>query len=253
MQHIFNLNDPEIKHLKNGEFAIPLLNYELIPEVIGGEKSIKTMAKDMQENGQYDLILEVNEKINSTLNTSNVFNLIKDEYKLFKIKPTPEKAEKIFHLIQLWGGQAGRMFYFKNTKLDKELYLESVNIFLDSNNLEEILIQLKKLINNTPEFNISFATKHVSIWQGLEITSKLKLSIYDNVMASNIMGRFYKNKNGALVGKTYNDFKYLKIFWEKMNLVSKELNVSTLSIERNLFNFFRGGTPDSWPRFKYEN
>lgn len=239
----------KIKSLKEGQFSIPNLDFTKLPEISDGEGTVKRMATNMTNYGYKELINEVKERTHNRLNPNTIFSILREEHEQFKLNPNSNHSEKIFHLIQLWGGNEARTFYFKGTQLNKKLYFDSIEIFIKSENISEIITQLKLLISGTKYFNISFATKHINLWQELNSDSKLRLPIYDNIMAINVLGRYSINKkNGKVNGFTQNDYKSLEQFWRNIVALSIKLNVPTTSIERNLFNFFRNLNREVWPR-----
>jgi hypothetical protein len=245
---ILNLNDPAIKELLPGQFAIPNLDWnEEIPFVIGGNDSIKAMTTNMYKHGHSLLINKIKVEIGDQLNTENLSNLIEKRINEYYKINSNELLLEIFHLIQLWGGKAGRQFYFKKTKIKIEYYKRFVETVISTRNIEHIINQTKIFIQSTSNINIAFITKHVSFWQRCTPSALIQLPIYDSIIAKNIMGKYVKNKN-SINGYTYNDFKHLHIYWQEMLGVSINLGIPMNNIERQTFNFFRNGTPDSWPR-----
>ena len=239
----------KIKSLKEGQFSIPNLDFTKLPDISDGEGTVKRMATNMTNYGYKELINEVKERTQNSLNPNTIFSILREEHEQFKLNPNSTHSEKIFHLIQLWGGNEARMFYIKGTQLNKKLYFESIDVFIKSKSISEIISQLNILIDGTKYFNISFATKHINLWQELNSDSKLRLPIYDNIMAINVMGKFTLNKkNGKINGYNHNDYKSLEQFWRNFVALSEKLNVPTTNIERNLFNFFRNLDKDVWPR-----
>jgi hypothetical protein len=239
----------KIKSLKEGQFSIPNLDFTKLPDISDGEGTVKRMATNMTNYGYKELINEVKERTQNSLNPNTIFSILREEHEQFKLNPNSTHSEKIFHLIQLWGGNEARMFYIKGTQLNKKLYFESIDVFTKSKSISEIISQLNLLIDGTKYFNISFATKHINLWQELNSDSKLRLPIYDNIMAINVMGKFTLNKkNGKINGYTHNDYKSLEQFWRNFVALSEKLNVPTTNIERNLFNFFRNLDKKVWPR-----
>ncbi len=247
MCKMFELYDPRISMLKNGEFAIPVLKWDLDTVLLVGEAgSINKMATHLINSGRSQLINEVKIKIGKTLPAEQLLLLIKDEIE--SINHTGH-YDKIFDLIQLWGGVAARQFYINGFNIDVKKYSHFVSTIISTESIDEVVQATQLLINDTSRFNIAFATKHVSIWQRFSRNSRLILPIYDSIMALNIMGRYTKNKyNGKVTGFVSNDYKNLKKYWLEMKFISEKLNVPINNIERQLFNFFRGGTPASWPR-----
>jgi len=247
MNKIFELNDPKIADLKKGEFAIPALKWDVDSVLLVGETgSINAMATHLINSGRSKLITEVKNKIGEELPAEKLFLLIKDE--IARIDETG-MFEKVFHLIQLWGGKAARQFYIHGCNIDVKNYSNFVSQVINAKSIDEVEKATRSLIKVTSRFNIAFATKHVSIWQRFSKNSVLTLPIYDSIMALNIMGRYTKSKkNGKITGFASNDYHNLNKYWLEMKLISEELQIPINNIERQLFNFFRSGTPASWPR-----
>jgi hypothetical protein len=244
---IFDLNDDEISKLAKGDFAIPNLNWNSeITLLIGGSDSIKGMATNMERNGYENQIRNLKNEIGSDLDAEIISKKIKDEINEFE-NNSKDNIIDIFHLIQLWGGRSARQFYLKKCQINKIFYTDFVEVITKTDDIQKIILATEKLVIATSQFNVSFITKHVSFWQKYSKNSRIKLPIYDNIIALNIMGRFNTVK-GKLIGHTYNDFKFLEKYWIGMVEVSKELNVPINNIERQIFNFFRSGTSKSWPR-----
>lgn len=238
------INDIEkINKLIKREFAIPNLNWEEEIPLLVGIGTIPQMITNMSNSGFKHIIDFANSKTTNNITSQTLEKLIKDEIEKYvkAINKEDELLEKIFHLIQLWGGNAGRMFYFRG-RVNFVNYKSFINLILKTNDPKEIITELRKIINSndSKHINIAFITKHVSLWQrfGTKLTNPLP--IYDSIIAKNVMGVVtFNNRNKNWEGFTNNDWKSLFIYWENMNSAASFLNVSTSQIERQVFNFFR--------------
>lgn len=236
--------------LNNGQFAIPELDWNTdMPNIISGESSVMAMKTNMANAGLNELMEYVDTRLGGNITPNSVARLVKESIKSFLQKGERDDLINSFHLIQLWGGRAGRMIYLQKVTIDFDKYENFVKVVTSSDDIDKCLNATREFIDATDRLNISFATKHVSLWQQYS-NSNLVLPIYDNIMALNIMGRYQLDKQKRKMGLTFNKFDDLKVFWENMIAVANHLNIDVEVIERTLFNFFRNGTPSSWKRFQ---
>lgn len=252
-EFIIDLNNEErIKQLNTKEFAIPRLNWEVEIPLLIGQNTLDSMATNMRNKNCHDIISYANEKLQNNISIDGLENLIQQEIKYYlDLDNENKKNEKIiiiFHLIQLWGGNAGRMFYFMNMPINFYEYKELILFSLNENEPEKVLIELKKFIKSKKNnyINIAFMTKHISLWQRFGTNFKNPLPIYDSIIAKNIMGIVtFDKKRKKWNGFTNNDWSSLLIYWKQMQEISKYLNVTTCQIERQIFNHFRN---QDWTR-----
>ena len=103
----------------------------------------------MSNSGFKHIIDFVNIKTTNNITSLTLEKLIKDEIEKYVNAKNKEDEllEKIFHLIQLWGGNAGRMFYFSG-KVNFVKYKSLINLVLETNDPELIISELKKIINS---------------------------------------------------------------------------------------------------------
>ncbi len=232
-----NLN--EIANLQRGQFAYPLLNWNVeIPNLENANKTIKSIATNMSNRG-FDEIIQFALLNNENLNPELLENLIQEQILVFLANPANVILTEIFHLIQLWGGNSGRMFYFKGANIHLDSYSNLINCILQTQEIDNILQLLKTTISNSSHINIAFFTKHIAFWQRFGTTFSYPLPIYDSIMAKNLIGIVQRDKKGRYVGFTNNDFKHLKIYWENMIEISNQNNISSIVVERQIFNHFR--------------
>lgn len=241
---IFNLKNEinEVEKLKKRQFAIPKLDWENKVPFLVGKNTLAQMITNMSKYGFENIIKSVRKKINEEITVSSIELLIEKEIKNYLENQSTEKLIFIFHLIQIWGGNTGRMFYFKGAKVDFIEYKNLITSVLKFSSPTEIISELKNFVNskNTKYLNIAFATKHISLWQRFGTEFKNPLPIYDSIIAKNIMGVVTHNrKKNSWSGFTNNDWISLELYWENMINVSQMENTSTATIERQIFNFFR--------------
>ena len=139
----------KINKLIKREFAIPNLNWEEEIPLLVGIGTIPQMITNMSNSGFKHIIDFVNIKTTNNITSLTLEKLIKDEIEKYVNAKNKEDEllEKIFHLIQLWGGNAGRMFYFSG-KVNFVEYKSLINLVLKSNDPELIISELKKIINS---------------------------------------------------------------------------------------------------------
>lgn len=161
------------------------------------------------------------------------------------------KLEEIFHLIQTWGGSAGRGIYLfgndPNTEKErkdlwkdkweseiKKPYKDLVNKCLtikdmpieNINDITEDII--KTLADAVIEFskvkhiNIAFITKHTRFWLEPKLGDNV-LPIYDSIMAVWVM-----RKNGP-------ELRHLEEYWKVMISKAKSLGIGLVPLERHIF------------------
>lgn len=143
-----------------------------------------------------------------------------------------EGLEEIFHLIQIWGGSAGRGIYvfdggFKWENIATH-YQRLVNVCLDTNDIDESSIN--KMVEAVNEFNrfvknlnVAFITKHTRYWlyRNLELNAP---PIYDSIMANYVMQRAI-------------DIKDLQEYWKVMIAKANQLGIRLVPLERQVFKY----------------
>ena len=242
---IFNTqSDVElIKKLRRGQFALPELDWEKEVQLLIGKNTLSQMMKSMSKHRFSYIIDYANNELKDNINLASLEHLINYEIKKYIQVKSIEKLSLIFHLIQLWGGNAARFFYFNQAPIDFTEYKNFINDILKFDNPKELVCSLKKLINSqkTKYFNIAFATKHISLWQRFGTSLKNPLPIYDSIMAKNVMGMCrWDKKTKKWKGDATNDWISLKTYWSNMLHVARTNKISTANIERQVFNYFRG-------------
>lgn len=225
MRIIDTINITDVTDLKRGEIAFPQLEFSGNPDldlnsttllaaysIISSRVEPRFLAGlDWDENGDIHwqnaqlkkLALEISELITG-----------------FSTNPSDDNLIRIFLLIQLWGGNAGRTIFVrgngwkKNFKVD--CYRESIGLIQRGKYVEALT-----LMNSMYGINTAFSTKHIHFW------SLASAPIYDSIIAEIVFGDLVKEKD-------------YQIYLNSMDALIAELGVSSISrstIERNLFNW----------------
>ena len=155
----------------------------------------------------------------------------------------PEKSvslERIFYLIQIWGGRAGRGLFIKQDfdwSVFSPAYTELVNVCrnienLDGNTCEVVFSAISSFIEKLREIEykgmgVAFITKHTRFWMHRNLPDDM-LPIYDSTFSNHIMHR----GNSATL-------RDLPIFWRGMLQKATIENISLTALERQLFNHFQ--------------
>jgi hypothetical protein len=232
----------KIKLLRSRQFAIPELDWKKEIQLLIGKNTLSEMITNMKNNEFSFIIDYVNNELKHNITLASLEQLIEKEVKIYVKDKSDDKLPLIFHLIQLWGGNAGRMFYFNGANIDDTEYKSFIKVVLNSCKSDELVEATKTIITSkkSKHFNIAFATKHVSLWQRFGTNLENPLPIYDSIIAKNIMGVVvFNKKTEKWDGFTNNDWISLKLYWDNMLKVAEENKISTINIERQIFNYFR--------------
>lgn len=153
--------------------------------------------------------------------------------KAFSKNPSDENLIRIFLLIQLWGGNAGRTIFVRgngwknNFKLD--CYRESIGLVQGGKYIEAL-----KLMNSMFGINTAFSTKHIHFW------SLAKAPIYDSIIAEIVFGDLVKEKDYQ---------RYLNAL-DVFIMEFGHMGVTRSRIERNLFNWANTVAGAEWRRIR---
>lgn len=251
---LINIDHSNLIHIKEGVFAIPDIKWDSeLVQVENGNSSVRKLLTNWENFGYGDHIVKLRNYINNpTIELSNPNNIEKYiiQPSIRQFRNNHYNLELIFHAIQLWGGNECRLFYQRKTQINFDVYENFVRTIIAAKNITEVLIVLKELIKATPNFNIAFATKHLSMWQHYTEESELELPIYDSVMSRCSMGK----------DKVHNQFIDLENYWngfiQDFNHIKIKYPTLTINgMERQLFNIFRNAgklgkqTNLNWVRF----
>lgn len=146
--------------------------------------------------------------------------------------------ERIFHLIEIWGGRMGRSFYLSHPFSWDDinpLYNGLINNFTSIQNLgNQTLVRAANAVGIFYEalheagykgMAVAFITKHTRFWMHRNMPNNM-LPIYDSTFSEHVMQR----------GRTAN-YRDLLPFWQAMVEKAQLENVSLTSLERQLFNY----------------
>ena len=173
----------------------------------------------------------VNEKLFSGLsNDDDLEKLIIDRIKSYN---PGEKLEEIFHLVQIWGGNAGRGIYVFDKRFNWEeiepFYQELVGACLSIkdinesslNIIEKAVCAFNKAVRN---LGVAFITKHTRYWlfRNLGLNA---LPIYDSIMAIWVMR------------KGMADIRDLLEYWKVMIAKANQLSIQLVPLERQIFKY----------------
>lgn len=145
-------------------------------------------------------------------------------------------TERIFHLIQAWGGSSGRGIYlFGDGFCWNDLrpkYEALVDICIKTKDTENesinILAQtVKDIEKDVKHFGVSFITKHVRFWLYRTLGEET-LPIYDSVMAREVMH------------KSAPSSQQLGDYWRVMVAKADRLGISLMALERQIFLYSLG-------------
>jgi hypothetical protein len=222
-----------------GHFAIPKLNYfQDIPELNRERYTIRAMITNLRNQGYAELINQILPFDFIQLSDQQLIEQI--EKSIVKQidaccnkginSITATELNTIFHLIQIWGGNTGRSFYFRsNGGLDRNFNIESYRnavVGILSGDVDKAIYFFKEL----RQINIAFASKHFSFWtrsfQGFKQQGTIQLPILDRLIFNLTYGK-----------SAQPDYRHYSKYLNSMYQASAELGISVLSIERQLFNF----------------
>ena len=141
---------------------------------------------------------------------------------------------RVFHLVQIWGGNSGRNIYVQGKglnweKVDKH-YKTLVDVCLSIEGYSDT--DFRKAFYAAVEFNknvknigFSFITKHIRFW-GYKNLKEWTFPPYDSVMSCNYMKQCY-------------DYRDIVFFWKKIFAEAKEKKLNVSEYERKLFNQYQ--------------
>lgn len=177
-----------------------------------------------------------NQFLNGINNMAELENCI---YDLIDHYHEDDPLERIFHLIQIWGGNTGRGIYIRQHFVWQEIepiyrhFVDVIRSFetIDDNTLNNAFIA-QNVFYNTLRNNhykgmgVAFITKHLRFWMHQNLPNSM-LPIYDSTFSENVMlrGRTAKTRD-------------LLPFWRAMIAKAEEEHVSLTALERQLFNYF---------------
>ncbi|MBY5950535.1 hypothetical protein KUV23_06095 [Algoriphagus marincola] len=230
-------NQTEVKQLKRGVFAVPNLNYARVPpKLIRRKYTTKAILTNLQKKGFGNILNQIfpndlkfkNDQERIDFLETNIQNNIQ-----FSIKNNFNDkilVDKIFHSIQIWGGNTSRGFYLQDPEKNNfeiSIYIEGINYVLEGE-----IEQAIKTFEGINKMGIAFASKHFSFWssqlQGTNPEGARQLPILDNLIFN------------LLYGKANPVYKSYSQYLDDIYGIIQKLNIDQLtvhSLERQLFNF----------------
>ena len=147
--------------------------------------------------------------------------------------------ERVFHLIQIWGGVSGRGIYvgqpFEWTAFGP-VYRNLINIcrnvgVVDDNSCREVYAAIKTFLDDLKAINykglgVAFTTKHVHFWTHKNLPDNM-LPIYDSTFAR------YITEEGD-----YATLPHLLQFWSAMRRKAEIEGIGLTKLERRLFVYY---------------
>ena len=172
-----------------------------------------------------------------------IHNMAELELAIFElIDHYPENnasLERIFHLIQIWGGRMGKGIYnLQEFHWDdiEPIYKPFIDEFRTLTAINEATLgEAERAVENYyyslrsinyRGMGVAFITKHSRFWMHRNLPDMM-LPIYDSTFSYNVMQR----------GRSAN-LKDLPDYWNAMVAKARQEGVSLTSMERQLFNYF---------------
>lgn len=143
-----------------------------------------------------------------------------------------DDLETVFHLIEAWGGIAGRALYNRSEAWVPEHiiteYARLVNSCLsmtkyDEKSMDQLISAIRKFNGSVKHMGIAFITKHTHFWLSHNF-GRNALPIYDRIMAQTVMRR------------PIPEAKDLKAYWLAMISMAEHQGISLSALERQIFN-----------------
>lgn len=240
----------QLKQLKPGDFAVPELDMNTPPVLADSprlKKSIKGMFTIMCNKGFEQAVRDFDACADDdfAVKTQALERSIESKIKLYFNRPRSDDAiREVFHLIQLWGGVAGRGIYNQDggfaKNFDCDAYKSLIDVALNPDPCREKNIQrAEKATNEIRYFGISFSTKHLRFWSLFGCDGSF--AIYDRVMAKGCFGR--KSPLWSHYGEYISGLKE----------VAEKQRVTINEIERFCFAFFDSEDGRRWLKARSGN
>jgi len=156
-----------------------------------------------------------------------------DAMRTYLRQPNQARLAEIFHMVQLWGGRAGRNIYLQDGGFDSNWNHAAYQEFVAASVTPDRGVKpdprvplLIAAARKMRQFGVAFATKHARFWA--QAANVQPLPIYDRIMA-----------RGCL-GKTA-DWKDYGRYVAEMAAHALQVTTDVATLERHAFNTF--GTP----------
>lgn len=183
--------DSKLRKLKQGHFAVPRFDrsYDLeLADTPRLEGSIRGMITILRNRGFAEIVEMFDGLPGETVHEKMpaLEDLIAQKIKSSSVGSKDDAEDRIFHLIQLWGGRAGRNIYVRNGGFKRNYkavsYRDLIEVAISGADLDRAVKATRQISN----LGISFATKHLRFWS--LFAGNGNLAIYDKVMAQGVMG-----------------------------------------------------------------
>ena len=208
-------------------------------------RSIKSMRTTMVNGGFKEFInTHCPEEPKSDDDVNILIEKIEKKVKNIDINNSAE-LETLFHLIHLWGGNAGRGLYHTKrggfyNNINMVSYKKLIKSAITSNNIKDIIKAIAQFEIESKNISVAFITKHTRFFSALNPTHKC-IPIYDSVMSKNYMLEFKKKLNGyshikqPASAKLPRGREELAIYWDAMIQLSNYYQLPLKDLERILF------------------
>jgi len=234
-----NINNlTEIQNLNPGDFVLPTMTgvpNQLLANTPRLRRSIKAMKTTMQRRGLGTIAALIPETDDGLLpqRMSCLELAIIDAMRTYLRQPNEARLAEIFHMVQLWGGRAGRNIYLQGGGFDSNWKHAAYQEFVAASVTPDLgekpdprVLPLIEAARKMRQFGVAFATKHARFWAQAAIVKALP--IYDRIMAHGSMG----------IEPKWNDYvRYV----DEMAAHALQVTTDVATLERHAFNTF--GTP----------
>ena len=177
-------------------------------------------------------LLENKDVIDNTF-LDGIGNMQSLEKEIFRLTETyngqDEILERVFHMVQIWGGMTGRHFYVRQN-YHRDNFIEQYRRIAEmcrtihDSSLESQRRLFDCLMHNRIRYvGVSFMTKHTRFWLVSSCGGDV-LPIYDKFQARRVMGL------------EQSSWKTLIPYWERMKDIAKIERKSLLLLEREMAN-----------------
>lgn len=191
-------NLPAIQALAKDEFALPTIvgNPNLLLADTPRLRSSLTGMQTIMRNvglGQIAALIDVTNNRGLPQQMRDLEQRILDNMRAYLRNPNLALLVEIFHMVQLWGGRAGRNIYVMKGKFAKnwkaKAYEEFVAVSVTpsvSPGPDPRVPRLIAAADQINQFDVAFATKHARFWA--QAANVQPLPIFDRIMALGSLG-----------------------------------------------------------------
>jgi hypothetical protein len=236
-----------IQALAKGEFALPTIvgNPNLLltdtPRLRSSIKGMQTvMARNAVGLGQITALIDVANGRGLPQQVQDLEQRTLGKMRDYLRNPNQVLLAEIFHMVQLWGGRAGRNIYVMNQGFAANWNPAAYQQFVEASARVApvawpgpdprvpLLIAAADQIN---QFGVAFATKHARFWAQAAMAQPLP--IFDRIMALGSMG----------IRPHWNDYaRYIS----EMAAHARQANMDVATLERDAFAQFDTPAGEAW-------